>query len=554
MGDAEGGDEPVGSGDLDVRDQGFDQRLGLGVVAAGDDLDDSDDGKSTGGLSQLPTNVQTILTENPSVLTGTAVNPSPYGGKDQPNYDALHDTDNMLALGQLMSKGDLSIQGSDINRAMVKQGAEIAALNPSADLIKSQTGNIANTFLQDASGDHTAVHDALTNPHGVMDVTCTPGGHYDANSHVLDILQHQWSPDQHGAENMFKYIGDDAGAANQFQQQRAGESAQSLATIIAHNEATLSHDVPGASGHVSFGELNPGLSQVVAKSLEPYIPNLAGVTDNDLLVNHYCGNLDTASGTDNSVTVDGTQLNHTPGDLSNLFKVIDSNPQAATEFNTAAAHLAGQLDFAYGAGHHDAAYEQGQLTGAMKNGLSDELSALIKMDHQNTLDHDSSAYNQKAEIADIVTGIVNGAGIEGPAGGVVSTAAWILDPVIKAQIPSPDTYGIDHTTTHWDRDLGPTSRIDGNNTFLQDANIINGYNSVHHDTFDQFNNHQYNGRSYQFFDSQGRPNMDVIEHNRDAFDDAKKNIIGQNFFNEYRDNQRAGLTNPAITPQKDGPK
>ncbi len=537
-----------------MRDQGFDQRLGLGVVAAGDDLDDSDDGKSTGGLSQLPTNVQTILTENPSVLTGTAVNPSPYGGKDQPNYDALHDTDNMLALGQLMSKGDLSIQGSDINRAMVKQGAEIAALNPSADLIKSQTGNIANTFLQDASGDHTAVHDALTNPHGVMDVTCTPGGHYDANSHVLDILQHQWSPDQHGAENMFKYIGDDAGAANQFQQQRAGESAQSLATIIAHNEATLSHDVPGASGHVSFGELNPGLSQVVAKSLEPYIPNLAGVTDNDLLVNHYCGNLDTASGTDNSVTVDGTQLNHTPGDLSNLFKVIDSNPQAATEFNTAAAHLAGQLDFAYGAGHHDAAYEQGQLTGAMKNGLSDELSALIKMDHQNTLDHDSSAYNQKAEIADIVTGIVNGAGIEGPAGGVVSTAAWILDPVIKAQIPSPDTYGIDHTTTHWDRDLGPTSRIDGNNTFLQDANIINGYNSVHHDTFDQFNNHQYNGRSYQFFDSQGRPNMDVIEHNRDAFDDAKKNIIGQNFFNEYRDNQRAGLTNPAITPQKDGPK
>ncbi|MET8424501.1 WXG100 family type VII secretion target [Nocardia sp. NPDC004860] len=512
------------------------------------------DGKSTGGMSQLPKNVQKILTENPSVLTGTATSPVPYPVPDQPNYDALHDADSMRALGQLMSKGDLSIQGSDINRAMIKQGAEIAALNPSADLIKSQTGSLANTFLQDASGDHTAVHDALVNPHGVMDVTCTPGGHYDPNSHVLDILQHQWSPDQHGAENMFKYIGDDAGAANQFQQQRAGESAQSLATIIAHNEATLSHDVPGYGGHVSFGELNRGLSQVVAKSLEPYIPNLAGVTDKELLVNHYCGNLDTASGTDNSVTVDGTQLNHTPGDLSNLFKVIDSNPQAATEFNTAAAHLAGQLDFAYGAGHHDAAYEQGQLTGAMKNGLADELSTLIKIDHQNTVDHDTSAYNQKAEIADIVTGIVNGAGIEGPAGGVVSTAAWILDPIIKAQIPSPDTYGIDHTTTHWDKDLGPTSHIDANNTFLQDANIINGYNSVHHDTFDQFNNHQYNGRTYQFFDSQGRPNMGVIEHNRDAFDDAKKSIIGQNFFNDYRDNQRAGLTNPAITPQKDGPK
>ncbi|MET9490201.1 hypothetical protein [Nocardia sp. NPDC006630] len=514
------------------------------------------DGKDTGGLSQLPKNVQKVLTENPSVLTGTAISVAPIAVPDQPNYDALHDADNMLALGQLMSNGDSSIQGSDINRAMIKQGAEIATLNPSADTIKGMTGTLANNFLQDASGDHTAVHDALVNAHGVMDVTCTPGGHYNANSHVLDILQHQWSPDQHGAENMLKFIGDDAGASNQFQQQRAGESAQSLATIIAHNEVTLSHDVPGYGGRVSFGELNPGLSQVVAKSLEPYIPNLAGVTQNDLLVNHYCGNLDTASGTDTSVTVDGTELTHTPGDLSNLFKVIDSNPQAATEFNTAAAHLAGQLDFAYGAGHHDAAYEQGQLTGAMKNGLADELSTLIKIDHQNTLDHDTSAYNQKAEIADIVTGIVNGAGIsENPAGGVVSTAAWILDPIIKAQIPSPDAYGIDHTTTHWDKDLAPTTLVDGNNTFRQDANIINGYNSIHHDTFDRFNNHEYGGHTYQFFDSQGRPNMDVIEHNRDAFDDAKKNIIVENdFFGDYRDTQRAGLTNPAITPQKDGPK
>ncbi|WP_162958791.1 WXG100 family type VII secretion target [Nocardia yunnanensis] len=532
----------------------------------------SPDGKYTGGISQLPKDVQKALTEDPSVLAKTTTVANQYSSVDMSSYDANKVQSSMAALGDLMSKGDNTIQGSDINRAMIKQGAEIAALHPSDKGMSQLTPKLADTFLQNASGDHTAVRDALiadansSNPDARaaatrMDLTCTPGGHYNANDHIVDILQHQWSPDQHGAENMFKYIGDDAGAANQFQQQRAGESAQSLATIIAHNEATLSHDVPGAAGHASFGELNPGLSQVVAKSLEPYIPNLAGVSDPDLKINHYCGNLDTAGSTDGSPDAHGNQLNHTPGDLSNLFKVIDSNPDAAKEFNNAAAHLAGQLDFAYGAGTDPhRAYEQGQLTGAMKNGLDDELSTLIKIDHDNAGDAASAAYNRKTEIADIVTGIISTGGaissgdLPVSPGGLVSSAANVLDPIIKADIKSPDTYGIDQAATHWNKDLAPVTRVDGNNTFLQDANIINGYNSVHHDTFDRFNNYEYNGRTYQFFDSQGRPDMDVIEHNQTAFDEAKKNIIGRNTFIDYHEDQRAGLANPDIIPQKDGPK
>ncbi|MRH87540.1 hypothetical protein GFY24_08735 [Nocardia sp. SYP-A9097] len=509
------------------------------------------DGKSTGGMSQLPKNVQKILTEDPSVLTGTAVSVAPIAVPDQPNYDALHDADSMLALGKLMSNGDLSIQGSDINRAMIKQGAEIAAVHPSADLIKGMTGTLANNFLQDASGDHTAVHDALVNAHGVMDVTCSPGGHYNANSHVLDILQHQWSPDQHGAENMLEFIGDDAGASNQFQQQRAGESAQSLATVIAHNEATLSHDVPGAPGHASFGELNPNLSQTVAKSLEPYLPNLAGVSYSDLLVNHYCGNLDTAGSHHGNGSLD-----HTAGDLSNLFKVIDSNPKAATDFNNAAAHLAGQLDFKAGAGEDYAAFQQAQLTGAMQNGLNDELSALIDADHQNTADHETSKYNTKLEIADIVTGILNGAGIsENPAGGVVSTAAWILDPIIKAQIPSPDIYGIDHTATHWDNDLTPAGNTATSDTLYQDANIIRGYDSEHQGTLDRFNNYEYRGRTYQFFDTQGQPNVDVITNHRDAYQQALSDIM-RDPLDTYNLNHNQGWVNTKIshiTPE-DEPK
>ncbi|MET9489465.1 hypothetical protein [Nocardia sp. NPDC006630] len=520
------------------------------VHAAG--LDGQPMGTDTGGMKRLPDNVQLWLQSNPSGLMSPEALAN--GGDTNPAVVSTLSKGNKQfgALADLMSKGDNTIQGSDINRALIKQGAELAALDTDKN---SDTSKLADRFLGDAAGDHTAVRDALTNPNGVMDVTCTPGGHYDANSHVLDILDHQWNTDQTGAQKLVSWIGDDAGSSNQFLQQRAGESAQSLATVIAHNQATLSHNVPGYPGHVSFGELNPGLSQVVAKSLEPYLPNLSGVSDTDLLVNHYCGHLDTASSSDPSPAANGEQIPHTPGDLSNLFKVIDSDPKAATEFNSAAAHLAGQLDSAYGTGHHDHAdYEQGQLTGAMKNGLTDELSTLIKDDHENTGDAATSAYNRKAEIADIATGILNGAGLAGTEGGVVSTAAWILDPIIKADIPQPDIYGIDQTATHWNSDLASATHVDANNTFRQDANIINGFNSFHAGTFEQFNNHEYDGRTHQFFDSKGQPNMDVIEKNQSAFNDAKKNIIGWELFDEYYTQQRAGLTNLGIIPQEDGPK
>jgi hypothetical protein len=40
LGDAEDGVEPVGVGDLDAVDEGFDERLALGGLAAGDDVVD----------------------------------------------------------------------------------------------------------------------------------------------------------------------------------------------------------------------------------------------------------------------------------------------------------------------------------------------------------------------------------------------------------------------------------------------------------------------------------------------------------------------------------
>ncbi|MFJ4650448.1 WXG100 family type VII secretion target [Nocardia sp. NPDC088792] len=500
------------------------------------------DGKDTGGMKQLPDNVQKMVTENPSLLAkepeGHFVAGDNWMPADPQAVNAYNaKKDNYRALADLMSKGDTTIQGSDINRGMIKQGAELAALNTDP---KSDTSKIANAFLSNAADDHTAVRDALTNPKGVMDVTCTPGGHYDANSHVVDILQHQWNSDQTGAMKMVSWIGDDAGSTNQFLQQRAGESAQALANIVSHNQGALSHDIPGYPGHLSFGQLNPDLSMAVAKSLEPYIPNLAGASEPDLLVNHYCGHLDTAGSYH-----DSPGSVHTPGDLSNLFKVIDSNPHAAIEFNNAAAHLAGQLDFKAGAGNEYAAYQQAQLTGAMQIGLNDEIVDLTGTDHQKNLDNATASYNSKAEVADIVTGILNGAGLAGPEGGAVSTAAWILDPVIKAQIPQPDAYEINQTTTHWNSDLAPVTGVTTSDTLYQDVNIIRGYDSVHHGTLEQFQNYEHDGRTYHFIDSQGQPNLEAINAHRNIYEQAVNDLMSHPL-DDYDREHRRGWVNSQI--------
>ncbi|NUS42864.1 MAG: hypothetical protein HOQ24_04120, partial [Mycobacteriaceae bacterium] len=79
-------------------------------------LDGVPDGKSVGGIKQLPDHVQTLLTQNP-IRIGVGANGKPTG------MLTIKDATEMQSLADVMSKGDKTIQGSDVNRAMIKQGA-----------------------------------------------------------------------------------------------------------------------------------------------------------------------------------------------------------------------------------------------------------------------------------------------------------------------------------------------------------------------------------------------------------------------------------------------
>ncbi|MET8871193.1 hypothetical protein [Nocardia sp. NPDC004604] len=510
-------------------------------------VDGSGNWPDRGGMQQLPSNVRTVLTENPLWTSGpNTTNPdgAMYPG---PNVGYGSQLDKLV---DIADRGDKSLaKGSDLDRGLIKQASEIATLNKdgnhdfaglSDDGTKSSA--LADKMLRFVSYDHQAVHDFITGEN--MNSTCTPGGSYNAESHVLDILQNEWGKDQHGAEDIFDWIGKEAGSHDQAEQKLAGESAEHLANIISHNEATLAQDMPGRSDHAAFGQINPGLDIAISEALRDYIPNFAGVNESGLLVNHYAHNLDTAGDHHDGVGSDGSRVDHHPGDLSNLFKVIDSNPNAAAVFNSRAAEVAGQLDFQAGTGNNPhAAYQEAQLTGAMQTGLNDELSSLTKIDHQNTLDQQTADYNAKLEIADVVTGALN------PTGPGISTTAWVLDPVIKAGVSGPDVYSINEKPTHWSDDLEPVRKIADANSLYQQTDIVSGYNSTHPGIFEQFNRHPgSSGQAYQFFDEQGSPDASVIEANRAAFDNAYADIIPESLISKYNDAHGHGWVDDKVPP------
>ncbi|MGW4243798.1 WXG100 family type VII secretion target [Nocardia sp. NPDC004722] len=395
------------------------------------------DGKNTGGMKQLPDSVQKALTDNP-------VKSIPFGSHEVEHLDDLK------AVGDLMSHGDKSIQGSDINRGMIKQGAELAgAATPDAffSIGNENVGILANSLLDNASGDHTAVHDAIvadpnsSNPDARaaatrMNVTCD-GGKYFGSQHVLDVLEHPWAKDQHGAENMFKWIGDDASQPKgSFLNNQAGETAYSLASILgdSHNQAALnSPDNP-------LGAYNPALTQTLANSMSPYLGNFAGVTDANLL---------------NSVPIDST--GHpldlpTIGDhnqLSNMFAVLDSDPTAAQTINSAGMQWHDALDYAAGLNPDKAVSLLGDANGlqtAMNAGLTTDINAhAAERAYQAAVN-----YGNKGVLADGVTSVVQtaaaitgssipGAPIAAPAAAaVVGGIAATVDSYIKADvIPNP---------------------------------------------------------------------------------------------------------------------
>ncbi|MVU76362.1 hypothetical protein GPX89_03780 [Nocardia sp. ET3-3] len=372
------------------------------------------------------------------------------------------------AVTKIVDRGDPSLRiGSDLDRGMMKQASEIVKI---ADQYTDENhwmdgvGGVADKMLGAAGTDHIAVSDFITG-HG-MNATVTPGGTYNADEHVMSVLSHQWSKDEHGAENLFKWIGGPEAVPDPqhpWVADRAGHTADALARMLVRNEDHLALNM-NTNGD-SLGKVNPGVTQALSEAMRPYLGNFAHVPDG-MLINH------------------SAQAFNTVGDLTKLFNILDSDPTAATIINGAGSQWNDYL--AYQAGlHPDQAtslgFRSGQLTAAMKGGFDHQLQSLSA---HNQWEY-AQRYSEKTAMVDAATPWFGALPEVGPVTGALAAGAgsWIKLEAFSA--PGDPTHPLpdDYVSKQLEDDV---AHLTDGDTLRRQFSLASGYANVYPDLVSKF--------------------------------------------------------------------
>ncbi|NNG96591.1 hypothetical protein [Gordonia araii] len=307
-----------------------------------------------GGMGLLPSNVQSLL-RDPKLVTKVDA----HRGFGQAGHAAPTTVDveiprlrELMDLHGLVESGDRDYRmGTDLDRGMLKQ---IAQIGPSTATDKLSLGSIPvddfREFMSKATAtlasDKIAVHDFITGEN--MNATCTPGTTYDTRAHLDGILDYRWGAERTGIDDLFGWLKDGAHSPNAFQAELARNAADSLGHYLASDWSAGDTDLPTQKNDVgsnsNIGKINPHLTRTLAEIMSQYLGGFSGAPEGP-----------------NGVETYGVKP-MTAGDLDQLFKVLNSDPEAGRTINSASilwqqymAHLghdgnpdAGALGFAAG--------------------------------------------------------------------------------------------------------------------------------------------------------------------------------------------------------------
>ena len=263
---------------------------------------------ATGSKDNLPKNIQDIfdapLRNNPA---GDWIT-NPDGSKTfmPPDYNKPYKfLDEYRDIAAISNYGDPELQRSSaLNEGMLAESREL--LEDSEGHTFPDWGTDWNhqnldPTLQDlisaSSHDPIAVHDAFA---GV-------DGKSPNNDFIRDVYQHDWADNGAAAGQLFPDATDHSERAGQTMHAFDAYAGQKYQDLLNMN-----------GGRESLGEVNPNLVQSLGEANKPYIDDMAGA------------NLDGTNGFDNLDS--GANANNMRG----LFAVIDSDPTAEKNFNTAA--------------------------------------------------------------------------------------------------------------------------------------------------------------------------------------------------------------------------
>jgi hypothetical protein len=262
----------------------------------------------TGGKENLPKSIQDIfdapLRNNP---TGDWIT-NPDGSKTfmPPDYNKPYKfLDEYRDIAAISNYGDPELQRSSaLNEGMLAESRELLEdaeghtfPDWGADWNHQNLDPTLQDLLSASAHDPIAVHDAFA---GV-------DGKSPNNDFIRDVYQHDWADNGAAAGQLFPDATDHS--------ERAGQTMHAFDAYVGqHYQDLLNMN----GGRESLGEVNPNLVQSLGEANKPYIDDMAGA------------NLDGTKGFDKLDS--GANANNMRG----LFAVIDSDPTAEKNFNTAA--------------------------------------------------------------------------------------------------------------------------------------------------------------------------------------------------------------------------
>ncbi|MEU0544743.1 hypothetical protein ABZ319_33195 [Nocardia sp. NPDC005978] len=308
----------------------------------------------TGGIAVLPTQVQSLLRENP-------VRRGYYTSSEVLDVPRAND---FLTLTDMLATGDQRLaQGTDIDRGLLKQGAEIAAEPFPHIWVDTNAGGmygsqLADRLLTAGGGDRLAVHDFLTDDgKGRMQVTVTPGGTYDAKSHLAAVLDYRWFGDDTGINKIFDTIEQHSLSSDREVKSHAGESAHAIAEYLGKNGTELLRQ--GSEFRAGI-VADPDTMKNLGDMLSTYLPDMVGVNADYRLTSGF-------------QPLSAAQV-------TSIFTIMDSNSASALQFNAQAFDVVAELNRQYGlrgADDTELATWSGQIDKAAQDGARIELQSRV---------------------------------------------------------------------------------------------------------------------------------------------------------------------------------
>jgi hypothetical protein len=270
------------------------------------------------------------------------------------------------------------------------------------------------------------------------------------------------------------------------------------AHLLANNNEYFNKLSDGHGGYTTLGQVNAGLTQTLTANLSPYIGNLDGVHTPGINADAIPGFTDTK-------------------DMSNMFKVLNTDPASAEALNNVVAQWEQHFAYDYGlTGDSELGRHAGQLTQAMENANHSTLDTFKSYHDWDAL----KAYQDRSAHWDTTTSILKDVAGFAPGGSWAVQLGDLAAPYIKDDVLGVPGDPGKMTESDWSKALTQTDQnfnhlIDGR---VREFNIAQGYLDGNREMRSYFENaHNTDGRPLNFLDQNGRLDWHQVQAHPDAF-------------------------------------